>query len=523
MFAQFSLLEQGFSQTAMMFAQIYLPYFELIIDAQQIFAIGLVSDMLGFCYFTNNGNKIPQSDDTLIKVTTSVGTLLGQLFFGWLADVVGRKRMYGYELLIITLATLGQSITGPSSAISITGLLVFWRVIMGVGIGGDYPLSSVIPSEFSLTKWRGTMVAMVFSMQASGQLLASLVAFVVIESFKSQINNAQNMCNGDHCTKTPEGQLAVDRMWRIIVGFGAIPAIVALYCRLTIPETPRYTFDVTRDVEQGFADYKAFCMNTIGPMKSRGQVSADREDIRSRLNDQRLGGLDAKAIPQSSIQDFRRYFGNRRNFLTLVGTAGSWFFLDVAYYALLLNNTIFLQKMGFGSVSHETEHTIYNSLRNGAVGNLVLVAAGAIPGSITAIFFVDKIGRKPIQIGGFVMMTLFLLILGSAFNSINDSSRVALFVLTLFFVNFGGFYNILDKTQYRHNTNALPKGPNTTTFIVPGECFPTRYRSTAHGISAASGKLGAVLAQALAGPLRRVGYKEGETDASPWLPHVIQM
>ena len=38
-------------------------------------------------------------------------------------------------------------------------------------------------------------------------------------------------------------------------------------------------------------------------------------------------------------------------------------------------------------------------------------------------------------------------------------------------------------------------GPNTTTFIIPGEVFPTRYRSTGHGISAASGKLGAIIAQ----------------------------
>lgn len=38
-------------------------------------------------------------------------------------------------------------------------------------------------------------------------------------------------------------------------------------------------------------------------------------------------------------------------------------------------------------------------------------------------------------------------------------------------------------------------GPNSTTFIIPGEVFPTRYRSTAHGISAASGKLGAIIAQ----------------------------
>jgi PHS family inorganic phosphate transporter-like MFS transporter len=55
--------------------------------------------MIGFCYFPENGNKIPQVNDTLIKVVTSVGTLTGQLFFGWLTDVVGRKRIYGYELL----------------------------------------------------------------------------------------------------------------------------------------------------------------------------------------------------------------------------------------------------------------------------------------------------------------------------------------------------------------------------------------------------------------------------------------
>jgi MFS transporter, PHS family, inorganic phosphate transporter len=103
--------------------------------------------MIGFCYFPENGNKISQASDTAIKVVTSAGTLVGQLFFGWLADVVGRKRMYGYELLIITLTTLGQCITGPSPVISITGLLVFWRAIMGLGIGGDYPLSSVITSE----------------------------------------------------------------------------------------------------------------------------------------------------------------------------------------------------------------------------------------------------------------------------------------------------------------------------------------------------------------------------------------
>ena len=50
-------------------------------------------------------------------------------------------------------------------------------------------------------------------------------------------------------------------------------------------------------------------------------------------------------------------------------------------------------------------------------------------------------------------------------------------------------------------------GPNTTTFVIPGEVFPTRYRSTAHGISAASGKLGAVVAQVGFARLKDIGGK----------------
>lgn len=113
-------------------------------DAYDIFAINLAISMIGIVYFSG---KIPTSVDTAIKVSTSGGTVVGQLFFGWLADRIGRKRMYGFELIIMILATLAQALSSGSPSISTTGLLVFWRVIMGIGIGGDYPLSSVITSE----------------------------------------------------------------------------------------------------------------------------------------------------------------------------------------------------------------------------------------------------------------------------------------------------------------------------------------------------------------------------------------
>ena len=126
-------------------------------DSYDIFAITLITDILGMVFW--QGTPIPGSNmggnygvlptpvNTAIKAATSGGTVVGMLLFGWLADRLGRRKMYGVELAIIVLATLAQSLSSPSLAITMTGLLIFWRVIMGVGIGGDYPLSAVITSE----------------------------------------------------------------------------------------------------------------------------------------------------------------------------------------------------------------------------------------------------------------------------------------------------------------------------------------------------------------------------------------
>lgn len=119
-------------------------------DSYDIFAINLCSSMLGVVFWQDalsKPGKIPSEADTAIKVSTSGGTVVGQLVFGWLADQIGRKRMYGVELMMIIFATLAQSLSSDSPAMSIVGVLIFWRVLMGIGIGGDYPLSSVITSE----------------------------------------------------------------------------------------------------------------------------------------------------------------------------------------------------------------------------------------------------------------------------------------------------------------------------------------------------------------------------------------
>lgn len=162
------------------------------------------------------GGKIPDADDTAIKVATSAGTVTGQVGFGILADVVGRKKMYGLELMIIIFSTLAQSLSSSSPAMSIVGLIVFWRVLMGVGIGGDYPLSAIITSEFATTRWRGFMMNAVFAMQGFGQLGAGIVLLTVTQGFKKSLELSETV---NDCSTNGACASAVDKMWRIIVGY----------------------------------------------------------------------------------------------------------------------------------------------------------------------------------------------------------------------------------------------------------------------------------------------------------------
>lgn len=457
-------------------------------DAYDIFAINLVTAMLGVVYWHDAKSKpgtIPSSADTAIKVATSGGTVLGQVGFGWLADVVGRKKMYGLELIIIIVCTLAQALSSDSSAISIVGILIFWRVVMGIGIGGDYPLSSVITSEFASTRWRGATMGAVFAMQGIGQFAAAIVALIVTTGFKESLVTAPSAGRCDGVCG-----LAVDKMWRVIIGFGTVPGCIALYFRLTIPETPRYTFDVARDVEQAGEDVKAY-------IQGKREGRPDEVHRASVLVDSR-GKLDP---PKASWADFWRHYSQWKHGKVLIGTAGSWFFLDVAFYGLGLNNSIILTAIGYAGGSD-----MYHIFRNTAIGNLIIVCAGAIPGYWVTVATVDTLGRKPIQLMGFTILTILFIVIGFAYDKLikHNGALLALYVLAQFFFNFG---------------------PNATTFIVPGECFPTRYRSTSHGISAASGKVGAIIAQVVFGPLRTRGAAPNATGAaqSPWLDHVMEI
>jgi len=260
------------------------------------------------------------------------------------------------------------------------------------------------------------MMGSVFAMQGIGQFAAAIIALIVAAGFKESLMTSKNAANcGGVCG------LAVDKMWRVIIGFGAVPGCIALYYRLTIPETPRYTFDVARDVEKAGEDTKAYM---------QGKAEGHPDEIRRVQTIQHSAqNLDT---PKASWSDFIHHYGQWKNGKVLLGTAGSWFFLDVAFYGLGLNNTIILTAIGYVGGSN-----MYQTFHNQAVGNLIIVCAGAIPGYWVTVALVDTVGRKPIQMMGFVLLTIIFCIIGFAYSHLGQKGLLALYILAQFFFNFG--------------------------------------------------------------------------------------
>ena len=157
------------------------------------------------------------------------------------------------------------------------------------------------------------MMGSVFAMQGMGQFGAGIISLIVTVGFKESLLSAAKVsaCSGV-CG------VAVDKMWRVIIGFGAVPGCIALYYRLTIPETPRYTFDVSRDVVKAGSDVKAYLNKVPEGIPDETERAAAMKEQAPQLE-----------IPKASWGDFFHHYKKWKYGKTLLGTAGSWFFLDV--------------------------------------------------------------------------------------------------------------------------------------------------------------------------------------------------
>jgi len=253
----------------------------------------------------------------------------------------------------------------------------------------------------------------------------------------------------------------VDGVWRIIVGVSLIPAFGTLYQRLTLPESTRYiaSQQQTLDSSAGHVD--------IETLKDR---NTDVDEVKV---DSPSTNPDAIVEPdiikkKAHFSEFLQYFSEWRHAKILIGTCACWFFLDIAFYGINLNQNVVLLQIGYAGKTG----TPWEKLFKVSTGNIIITVLGFVPGYYVSVLTIEKLGRKWIQIQGFLLTALFLAILAGKFHSLDPASFVVCFAFLQFFFNFGA---------------------NTTTYAYPAEVFPTRFRAFAHGISAASGKAGAII------------------------------
>jgi PHS family inorganic phosphate transporter-like MFS transporter len=207
----------------------------LFTDAYDLFCIPPILRLIGRVYYENESKdeeyKVPPGVVSTMVAMSLLGTVIGQLVFGRLGDLVGRRRVYGLALMTMVLSSIGCGLSVCTTRSCVLVSLGFFRFLLGIGIGGDYPLSATIMSEFANKKTRGTFIAAVFTMQGFGILAASAVTMVVCAVFERASGNA--------VSKDPTPREA-DIAWRLILMLGAVPAGLTYYWRMMMPETARY-------------------------------------------------------------------------------------------------------------------------------------------------------------------------------------------------------------------------------------------------------------------------------------------
>lgn len=388
---------------------------------------------------------IPTSVSFALSAVLLCGLITGQLLFGVLGDRLGRKKMFVVTVLgMIAFAILSGVTFGTGTVATIASINVF-RFILGVFLGGEYPLSGVLISEFSNTKNRGLLVLLVFSCQGLGYMASE--AAVAMFAAIWQATNADP-----------------DYLWRVCLVFGAVPAIAAVYARTQMPETPRYRLFNELNTQGMLTDMEAV-------FEREGVLT---EDARTVLAHELNVSSNIRAN-RSQVQSWSWFIRNYG--IILFGTAMSWFMQDVAFYSKVLFglSNVIGPPLNLISANNYTMSGATYMLKNTAIEAYINLAS-IYPGYFAAALVVDYkwMGRWRLQMLGFVVMLVVSAILAGMYERLKTQIApfFVLYALNGFFNNFG---------------------PNTTTYLYPSEVFPSEWRTTGHGISSAAGKTGAVV------------------------------
>ena len=239
--------------------------------------------------------------------------------------------------------------------------------------------------------------------------------------------------------------------WRLFYLLPVIPVILVIWGRLFLPESSHW-------------------------LVSQGRHEKAEKQLRKLLNRKDIDLLRVEIADQTSVpkrsNNFAKLFKSKQRRRTILASL-PWFLQDLSTYGIgIFTPVIIAAAFGAKAGGADVASIIHDDLI-GAKGT-ALIDIGFLVGISVAIYLADRWGRIPLQITGFIGCAagLFFALIGRSGGDGNLPLIVVGFVIFQFMTNLG---------------------PNSQTYLIAGEVFPTKYRGIGAGFAAASGKVGAVL------------------------------
>lgn len=220
-----------------------------------------------------------------------IGMSIGASSWGYLADILGRKRALELTIVIYT------AFTGLSALAWNWSSMIIFRILSGIGLGGCIPLCFVFLSEFIPAKHRGRFLVILDSFWAYGWTFAALLGYLVIPSFG----------------------------WRSFFLIGAVPIVTLLLVHFTLPKSIRY-------LEQKGMVSKAEA--TLREIEAKTRVNTKKEPMTDKVSSTTL------KVPISEL--WSSAYRRRTLFSWIM-----WFSMVYGYYSLVLWIVSYMRSMGY--------------------------------------------------------------------------------------------------------------------------------------------------------------------------------
>ena len=302
-----------------------------------------------------------------------IGMAIGAVLGGLLADRIGRRQVFALTLLVYGLATGASALSGS------VAVLIAWRFVVGLGLGGELPVASTLVSEFAPPRIRGRIIVFLESFWAIGWTLSAVIGFLVVPS-------------------SADG-------WRWALAIGAAPAVYAVVVRLRLPESVRYLESRGRFQE---------AESTVRRFEKSAGVTAARDDL--ALPAAMSPGPTIPAAKTRVTALWSRVLRRRTGALWLV-----WFCVNFSYYGAFIWLPTILVASGFSLVR--------------SFAYTLIITVAQLPGYAASAYLIERWGRRR-------TLAVFLIgsaLSAALFGVAGDATQVIGAGMLLSFFNLGAW------------------------------------------------------------------------------------